>query len=150
MRTNAKPIHAGDIVRNGDVGYILDGVKSRTLPKAQWTHCAHLLFACGLLHDLGLNGAEAAAPSLIKQYNEATGVQNTDTDGYHHTLTIFFLRQINKFLFEREDDEIGSQATALLSSPLASSDYPLTFYSKARLFCVEARHQWVEPDRHTS
>ena len=36
---------------------------------------------------------------------------------------------------------------ALLASPVASREALLTFYTKRRLFSVEARHDWVEPDR---
>jgi len=34
----------------------------------------------------------------------------------------------------------------LLASKLTDSRWPLRFYSQQRLFSVEARRQWVEPD----
>ncbi|MEO8307053.1 MAG: hypothetical protein ABI616_03310 [Pseudomonadota bacterium] len=35
---------------------------------------------------------------------------------------------------------------ALLQSELASSTWPLTYYSHERLFSVAARRGWVDPD----
>jgi len=35
---------------------------------------------------------------------------------------------------------------ALMAGPLGRSDWPLAYWSKARLFSVEARRGWVEPD----
>jgi hypothetical protein len=37
-------------------------------------------------------------------------------------------------------------ANALLSSPMGRRDWPLRFYSNERLFSVEARLGFVEPD----
>ena len=35
---------------------------------------------------------------------------------------------------------------ALLTSEMAPRDWPLRFYSRERLFSLEARRGWVEPD----
>ena len=35
---------------------------------------------------------------------------------------------------------------ALLLSPMGRRDWPLRFYSKARLFSVEARREYIVPD----
>jgi len=34
----------------------------------------------------------------------------------------------------------------LLASPVADRAWPLSFYSRERLFSVAARREWVEPD----
>jgi hypothetical protein len=140
------PIRAGDRVTDAMVAHIYEGVSARTLPKAEWTHPAHLVFATALLTHEGLAGAEAAAPALIRAYNESTGGLNDDTQGYHHTITLFFLRAINAFYGPLAEESAGTRATMLLASPLAAPDYPLQRYSRDRLFSVEARRGWVEPD----
>jgi hypothetical protein len=33
-----------------------------------------------------------------------------------------------------------------MESPFGKSDWPLAYWTKARLFSVEARRSWVEPD----
>ncbi|HBK91968.1 MAG TPA: hypothetical protein DDZ68_09895 [Parvularcula sp.] len=126
--------------------HIYDGVRNRTLPRPEWTHPAHLVFATALLDDRCLAGAEASAPALIRAYNESVGGVNDDAAGYHHTITIFFLRAICRFLAPYADEGRGARATRLLASPLAATDFPLRHYSKARLFSVEARRGWVGPD----
>ena len=140
------PLRAGDAVTDGMVAHIYTGVVNRTLPRPEWTHPAHLVFATALLCERGLDGAEAAAPGLIRAYNESVGGVNDDTQGYHHTITIFFLRKIAEFFAPDGDEGPGAKATRLLASPLAAPDYPLRFYSRERLFSIEARREWAAGD----
>lgn len=140
------PIRAGDTVTDGMVAHIYHGVVTRTLPRPEWTHPAHLVFATALLGERGFDAAEAAAPGLIRAYNESVGGVNDDRQGYHHTITIFFLREINDFLRPYTEESPGGRGTRLLASPLAAPDYPLRFYSHARLFSTEARRSWVPGD----
>jgi hypothetical protein len=140
------PLHAGSVVTADHATHILNGLKARTLPKPEWTHGAHLTAGVMLLDEVGLDGALAAMPDMIRSYNEATGVQNTDSDGYHHTITVFYLAVINDFCAERLDAPPHNRATSLLASPLARKNYPLEYYSKDRLFSVEARRDLVPPD----
>jgi len=140
------PIRSGDIVDDESARRILEGVAARTLPRPEWTHQAHLVFAAALLADRGLAGAERDAPGLIRAYNESVGGANDDTQGYHHTITLFFLRHINAFLAPFANEGVGRRATRLLASPLAATDYPLAFYSRERLFSTEARRGWLDPD----
>ena len=141
------PIRAGDAVTDAMAKRIYDGVRLRTLPRPEWTHQAHLVFATALLDAEGLDAAEEKARDYIRAYNESVGGVNDDTQGYHHTITLLFLRHIDRFIAPHKDDPLGARATRLLASPLAATDYPLRFYSKERLFSVEARRGWVEPDR---
>jgi len=143
---NSSPIRAGDVVTDAKAGRIFQGVVNRTLPRPEWTHQAHLVFAAALLDAEGLDGAEKCAPSLIRAYNESVGGVNDDTQGYHHTITLLFLRHIDDFLAPMKGMPLGERATSLLASPLAATDYPLRFYSKELLFSVEARRGWVAPD----
>lgn len=146
--TNATrtPVRAGDTVDDDTVAHIFHGVTRRTLPQPEWTHPAHLVFATALLGDRGLAAAESAAPSFIRAYNESVGGVNDDTQGYHHTITLLFLRKIDAFVAPYLRESVGARATRLLASPLAAPDYPLKVYSRERLFSVEARRGWIEPD----
>jgi len=101
------PIRSGDIVDDESARRILEGVAARTLPRPEWTHQAHLVFAAALLADRGLAGAERDAPGLIRAYNESVGGANDDTQGYHHTITLFFLRHINAFLAPFANEGVG-------------------------------------------
>lgn len=140
------PLRAGDLVTDEAAHHIFNGVAERTLPRPEWTHHAHLVFATALLDRHSLDNAEAQAPELIRAYNVSVGGVNDDAQGYHHTITLFFLRHISDFVRPFAAESVGARATRLLGSPLTASDYPLRFYSKERLFSVDARRDWVGPD----
>lgn len=114
----------------------------RTLPKAEWTHAAHFAAAVWLLAEPGRD-ATAEMPGLIRAYNAATGVANTDTEGYHETITQASLRAAAAALAGRS--RAGALAH-LLAGPCGRSDWLLRYWTRARLFSVEARRAWLEPD----
>ena len=70
----------------------------RSLPKADWTHHAHL--RAGLWHVLEHGPFEAMERlrARICAYNESVGTANTDTSGYHETITRFYVVIIDRFL----------------------------------------------------
>jgi hypothetical protein len=128
-----------------DIARITRGVRDRSLPKAEWTHAAHFAAAFGLITDPGIDAA-AEMPGLIRAYNLATGVENTDTSGYHETITLASLRAARAWLDERPDTSLSAVLSGLLASPYGRSDWLLAYWSKPRLFSVEARRSWAPPD----
>jgi len=123
------------------------GVLDRTLPKAEWTHAAHFACVLWLLRRRPEPPAEAAMPPMIRAYNEATGVRNTDTEGYHETITLASIAAARAVLGSRPPREpLHEVAAWLLAGPLGRSDWPLAYWSKARLFSTEARRGWLDPD----
>lgn len=145
--TKFYPVEINTAVTTETVEHIYQGIKDRTLPKAEWTHGGHLCGAVGILIDIGLAAAERIMPDIIKRYNVACGVTNSDTEGYHHTLTLFYLRVIARELEHTYANSLGDKATSILKSEISARDYPLHYYKKTRLFSKEARLNWVEPDR---
>lgn len=118
----------------------------RTLPKAQWTHAAHLTATLRLVRtrDAGL---ERDLPGIIRAYNEAVGGVNDDVSGYHETLTQAYLAGIRAFAAGLASGTGDAEAAAaLMKTPMGDKDWPLTHWSRGRLFSVEARRGWVEPD----
>lgn len=85
-------------------------------------------------------------PDLIRRYNEATGVANTDTSGYHHTITVFLLREIWAVMRRAPEASLDGHTARVLASPLGDRDFVLTRYRRETLFSVAARWGWVEPD----
>lgn len=53
---------------------------------------AHTAAALGLLRERELPACRAEIPALIRAYNAATGVPNTDTGGFHAMITAASLR----------------------------------------------------------
>jgi hypothetical protein len=122
------------------------GLRDRTLPKAQWSHAAHFAAAFWLLRDRGA-AALTVMPALIRAYNEATGVPNTDTGGYHETITIASLRAARAWLAARSNLTLHAALNELLGSEFGRSQWLLAYWSAESLFSVRARREWVEPDR---
>jgi hypothetical protein len=131
---------------DAEVIAIGQGVMERTLPKAAWTHAAHFAAALWLIAERPELDAALHMPSLIRAYNEATGVANTDTTGYHETITQASLRAARAFLHEHQDLSLHAAANALLESPLGRPDWLMRYWSRERLFSVQARRDWCEPD----
>ncbi|PTS89447.1 MULTISPECIES: hypothetical protein [unclassified Caulobacter] len=117
-----------------------------SLPKAEWTHAAHLAATLRLVRQRNA-GLERDLPDIIRTYNVAAGGVNDDTSGYHETLTQAYLAAIRAFVSDLPEGLSDGEAVArLLASPMGDRAWPLTFWSRERLFSVEARRTWLEPD----
>lgn len=141
---SARPFAA--FTSDAEIAAIGCGVLELSLPKPRWTHAAHFAVALWLISCRKELDASRAMPGLIRAYNEATGVANTDTEGYHETITQASLRAARGFLLQYPGQSLFMTCNALLASPLGKSDWLLVYWSRARLFSVEARRGWVEPD----
>jgi len=130
---------------DADIARIGRGVEDLSLPKPEWTHAAHFAAAIWLLTRPGVD-AEAVMPGLIRAYNTATGVANTDSAGYHETITLASLRAARAALARRPHAGLPAVLADLLASPYGRSDWLLAHWSKDLLFSPAARHAWVEPD----
>lgn len=86
------------------------------------------------------------AQTHIMRYNVDVGGENTDSAGYHHSLTVFWLWVATEFLKTHTYASLAEACNAFISSPYSDRTYPLNYFSKTRLFSVEARRGWVEPD----
>jgi hypothetical protein len=129
------------------VAQVGEGFLKRTLPKPEWTHEAHLATSTYLLLKHPEIDLDVELPRLIRRYNESVGGVNDDTQGYHDTITKAFLRGVRLFLEEADRSRpVHDLVNELLHSPMGSRDWPLRFWSKERLFSVDARRAWVEPD----
>ncbi len=122
------------------------GLIERTVPKAEWTHEAHFAATLWLLSHRPFAEVVRDLPGYIRTYNESVGGANTDTAGYHETITQASIRAANAFLAEHRAHDLYAVCNALMASPLGRSDWPLAYWSRERLFSVDARRAWVEPD----
>jgi hypothetical protein len=132
---------------DAEIEHLGEGLLACTLPREAWTHEAHLAATTYLLLrrlDIHL---DAELPSIIRRFNESVGGLNSDTEGYHETITRSFLHGVRLFL-ERADtsEPLHMLVNELLISPMGRRDWPLRFYSRELLFSVEARRWHVPPD----
>src|ERR1044071_3378707 len=116
-----------------------EGMLARTLPRSDWTHEAHLATCAWLVLERPDIVPERDLPDLIRRYNESVGGVNSDSEGYHETITQVFIRAVRAHLATSEGQGLRNRCNALLLAPEGRRDWPLRFYSRERLFSVEAR-----------
>jgi hypothetical protein len=118
----------------------------RSLPKHEWTHEAHLAATLWIIVERPDIMPETDMRAIIASYNEAVGGVNDDKGGYHDTITHSFIAGVRHWLAGSEALDLLDRVNGLLLSPQGRRDWPLAFYSRDRLFSVEARHHRVDPD----
>jgi hypothetical protein len=119
---------------------------ARTLPKSEWTHEAHISTTCWLILERPDIHPERDLPDLIRRYNESVGGVNSDTEGYHETITQVYIRTLRAALAGGEGRGLAERVNAILLAPEGRRDWPLRFYSRELLFSKAARLGWAEPD----
>ena len=85
-----------EIIRLGE------GLLASSLLREDWTHEAHLAATTYLelrRPDIDL---DEELPDIIRRFNESVGGVNSDTEGYHETITRSFLQGVRLFLAEAD------------------------------------------------
>lgn len=128
--------------------HIIEGFRAKTLPAKEWTHEAHLI--AGLWHVANFD-YEAALLKMrenIKTYNEASGGQNTDSSGYHESITVFWVWLLNEFWKRNSTDNQSFEevCNVFLTSKYCDRNAAFTFYTREKLLSREARLTFVAPD----
>lgn len=121
--------------------------RAGTLPKAAWTHAAHVAMAA----YIAFNHREEEAFELTKKgilhHNQCVGTPNTDTSGYHETLTRFWCATVGGFV---RSGRFGSRFEAVRAAVErfgADRDRHTVFYSTDVVGNAKARREWIPPDR---
>jgi hypothetical protein len=121
-----------------DAARLVDDFTHLRLPKARWTHEAHLVVCRATLRLFDPAAALDRLRQAIRSYNEASGTANTDTGGYHETLTAYYVGAVHAVGPVSLDE--------LVSHPACARGAPGSHWSRERLFSVTARRTWVPPD----
>ncbi len=139
-------MHAPHSLDDSVIEHIATRLIDCTLPATEWTHVAHFAAALWLLRNRPGFGAAAMAP-LIQRYNITIGNQNTDTQGYHETITRASLAGAAAALRAQPNAALPTVLDRLLTGPLGKPDWLLVHWSHEVLFSPEARRHWCPPDR---
>ncbi len=126
---------------------LLASFENHSLPSTAWTHDAHLAVGLWYLLEDGMDAALCKIREGVISYNLASGRKNTPEDGYHETLTVFWMHILNRFVEQFGKGQPYEKVySAFLLSPYSEKNLPLQYYSLGRIRSVKARAQWVEPD----
>ena len=132
---------------DGEIRRIGLGFLECTLPRAAWTHEAHLATCAWIILERPDILAERDLPALIRRFNESVGGVYSDSEGDHETITQISIQAVRAALARSEGQGLAERVNQLLLAPEGRRDWPSNFYSQERLFSKEARLGWVEPDR---
>ena len=115
--------------------------------KTSWCEAARLADLADIYAPaLNLVYLPRELPGIIARYNVSVGGVNDDTQGYHETLTQLYVAGVRAFAARHPAPELAEAVNVLLAAPEGRRDWPLGFYSRDRLFSVEARRNFVTPD----
>ena len=119
-----------------------------SLPKAEWTHQAHLAVGAWHVDRYGPDEALTRLRDGIRALNDSHGTINSSSSGYHETITGAYVRLIAGFFAGRADLPLPERVAGLIGGVLAERDALLRYYSRETLLSAQARAEWVEPDIH--
>lgn len=131
-----------------DAEKLLKGFTACKLAKEEWTHEAHLIGGLWFLAKYGDNAINELRPS-IQRFNESVGGINDDKNGYHETLTVFWLWAIKELMADDDGKVYWNQDSLddlLFDESLSDRNLWSEFYSKDLMMSVEARRGFVKPD----
>jgi hypothetical protein len=116
-----------------------------TLPKEQWTHGAHLLTGACYVYALGEAEAISRMRLCVSRYNESVGGENTETSGYHETITVAWIKLLNNLL--ERSRPIGRAEFAVLAVKHFREQKNIfsRYYDFDLVASKEARRSWVAP-----
>jgi hypothetical protein len=121
----------------------LDG----SLPPGEWTHSAHLVVGAWHVRRYGAAEAIERMRHGIRVLNQQHGTPNTESRGYHETITAAYLRLLQDALETfGPGTAFEAQVRAILESVLGDREVLLRFWSRDVLMSPEARARWVPPN----
>jgi hypothetical protein len=131
----------------GAVDDLIGRFTSGALPRHEWTHLAHLTVGAWLVRRCGPDAAIDRLRRGIRALNDRHGTPNTDTSGYHETITVAYVRLIDQFFSRGDPNEVfEDHLSELLGGPLADRVFLFRFWSREVLFSSVARARWTPPD----
>ena len=117
---------------------IAAGLLDASLPQSAWTHCGHITAAHVLVSEHGPETTLTLCRERIPLLNDAHGVENSDTGGYHDTLTVFYVAAVA--------DAIERGLTIDETVAELDRDAALRWWSEPVLMSIDARRGFVAPD----
>jgi hypothetical protein len=129
-----------------EIDAFLAAFEDCTLPKSRWTHSAHLFTGACYVHAHGPDTALAYMRERIRRYNVAVGGQNTPTSGYHETITVAWIKLLDRL--HRNSAPIARADFAALAVERFAHDRTIfrQYYDFDLVHSTEARARWVPPN----
>jgi flavin reductase (DIM6/NTAB) family NADH-FMN oxidoreductase RutF len=114
-----------------------------TLPKIRWTHAGHVAIGAYYAVRYPDEAFERTKKGILR-YNEAVGTENSDTSGYHETLTRLWANVLAKVVAGFADP--WKAACEAVDRFGEDRDLHHLYYSFDVVRTTAARRTWVPPD----
>ena len=131
-------------VTEPEIDAFIAAFEAGTLPKAQWTHAAHILTGACYVHALGEAAAIARMRDRVSAFNLAVGGQNTPTSGYHETVTVFWIKLLAAH--HDLDETRAAFAQRAVNDFVANRTIYADYYDYDVISSTEARRTWIPPN----
>ena len=126
---------------------LVEAFENCTLDKSDWSHEAHLLAGMKMCILYGENASTEMKKRVIR-FNESVGTINSESSGYHETITHYWITILKAFCRENNIIIFDQYATdtLLFAEELAQRNSFLEYYSKDLIMSSRARMAFVAPD----
>ena len=120
--------------------------EERTLPKAEFTHAAHVAVCAFYTAEFGHAKALNNMRERIPLYNVAVDGQNTEDSGYHETLTCLWAGIVGDFIARRRFPTTFAAVETTVLRFGEERKLHAAYYSYDVVADRRARREWVPPD----
>jgi len=114
-----------------------------TLPKTRWTHSGHVAIGAYYAVRYSDEAFERTKKGILR-YNEAVGTENSDTSGYHETLTRLWANVLARVVAGFADP--WKAACEAVDRFGEDRELHHLYYSFDVVRSRAARRTWVPPD----
>jgi len=137
MHTDQQPIY-----RTAEqIAQLVQAVEGCVLTPAEFGHHAHMTVAIWYLARLPIDEATAAMRATIQRFAAHYGQNQL----YHETITVFWMQLLRHYLDVNPQLPLADVTYHALAE-LGSMQPVFRHYSRDRVFCDQARREWVAPD----
>ena len=128
-----------------EVEGVVRGFEDCTTSPSDFTHGAHLTVALWYLKRSGIMSATAMMRESLLRF-----INHYQKQGYNETITVFWLRVVQRFMEEAHAGGSGGRSVTELANRLTAAYHDsrliYDYYSKELLATQAAKASFVEPD----
>ncbi len=126
-----------------EIDAVVRGFESCTTSKTGFPHQSHLTVATWYVYEFTLEQAMDKMRAGLLRLIEHHGV---DPEKYNETLTVFWLKMIEKQVNQLDSDLSLIEVTNAVINALGNSSLVFEYYSPELLKSQAAKKKWIEPD----
>lgn len=124
----------------------LRAFEDSAIPPDEWDHRAHVRTAYLYTRSPPFDIALAQIRNGIQRLNAANGVEESETSGYHETVTVAWARIVEATCRTYGPTDSDFEQFAATHPHLLAKTLLRVFYSRDRIASPTARREFVEPD----